>query len=383
MKLENALTCLSNAEMERDSALKKVDQYQSRIESMHKEDTKSTNNFVSELKRLYREVEDLQRQCAQLGEALRISEQKRQEALAEVVSLQDGLERLQSSSAITAVEPTSPAAASSSAPSSSSSSSASSTSTPTTTHTNSSQPGSSPPQNPNSSHTSTTVAAVTSSSSLAQVSPPTDTIFDEDDLQDQGRRVSGCVCFSFSELCSVPSSLSLLSCFRSRPSVDTPSSLLSPPPSLHRLFFVYVSSSSLPVDDDPDLSRALIASELVKVEQHYVRDLTLVEEVFVQPLRELQTKAVDSGSEEVLPDICHQEIFSSLEIILSYHRVFYEQLELRILGEWRSQQPQERVVGDVLQGLVKHLAGYFGYISNYAHALATIRKCTKSYPLFR
>eukprot|EP00013_Stygamoeba_regulata_P017809 CAMPEP_0177680748 /NCGR_PEP_ID=MMETSP0447-20121125/30341_1 /TAXON_ID=0 /ORGANISM="Stygamoeba regulata, Strain BSH-02190019" /LENGTH=863 /DNA_ID=CAMNT_0019190105 /DNA_START=88 /DNA_END=2678 /DNA_ORIENTATION=- len=340
VQLESTLTRLAEAEMERDLSLKKVEQYQSRIDSMHDERVRDTEHMVAEMQRLFHEVEDHQRQSTQLGEALRISEQKREEALSEVVALQEGLERLQSvgssstspSSQTATSLPTQPAvcdpdhtvvnttgrpsSTSSKQPGSSSSTPTSASPTATTASSSSAAATSS-----SAAATSSSSAAAPSSSSSGTASPSTETIFDEDELPEE--------------------------------------------------------------EDDPDLARALVASELVKVEQHYVRDLKLIVDAFVKPLRDLQVRAEDSGNEAVLPITCHQEIFSSLEIILKHHLLFYEQLELRILGEWRSQQPQTRIVGDILQSLVQHLTGYSAYISNYSHAVATIRKCTKAYPLFR
>ncbi|RKP37091.1 hypothetical protein BJ085DRAFT_40964 [Dimargaris cristalligena] len=104
-----------------------------------------------------------------------------------------------------------------------------------------------------------------------------------------------------------------------------------------------------------DIERQEIMFEIIHTEADYVRDLILVREVFVKPLRHLQ----------VIPEACIDRLFANLEAILPIH----ECIKKDFLNRQQEQYPVLHGLADVLLPWVHELHIYSDYLCNQAESL--------------
>ncbi|KAM9820828.1 epithelial cell-transforming sequence 2 oncogene-like [Neosynchiropus ocellatus] len=119
--------------------------------------------------------------------------------------------------------------------------------------------------------------------------------------------------------------------------------------------------------------RGVVCRDLHRSECVYVSRLNSILKEYRDPLR----AALDSNR-TILSTADILIVFSPVAQILPLHRIFVQELELR-LQQWGAGQ----CVGDVCMKLCSQLKVYTNYFNNYTTALSTIDKCAELKPLFR
>lgn len=113
--------------------------------------------------------------------------------------------------------------------------------------------------------------------------------------------------------------------------------------------------------------RNKVAFEILETEKTYVKNLEIVNRVFLQPLRQLSV-----ASDPLITPEDLSKIFANLEIILSVHAQLLASLQDRMSKWSRSQQ-----IGDIFVTWAPYLKFYTQYVGNYNTALATLAECKK------
>ncbi|KAG0290145.1 hypothetical protein BGZ96_006363 [Linnemannia gamsii] len=134
-----------------------------------------------------------------------------------------------------------------------------------------------------------------------------------------------------------------------------------------------VPASVLAAASKKERTRQEIIFEVIKTEHNFVRDLELLEEIFITPLR-----ASDIIAPERLENII-EDIFLNYNEILDLNRALLEALKVR-----QEEQPLVEAIGDVL---LPHIVGfeeaYTRYIPRIATSEFTYTKESKQNPRFK
>lgn len=111
-------------------------------------------------------------------------------------------------------------------------------------------------------------------------------------------------------------------------------------------------SFSIPVqaEEEGEVKRARIIRELLETEQRYVEFLTILVDHGIVPLR----------NEKILSDSEIRTVFSNVETILQFHRIFLEDLKKRI-DSWNS----ESLISDIFAKYYQYFKLYFEFVNNF------------------
>nr|CAG8497529.1 13647_t:CDS:2 [Entrophospora candida]CAG8500937.1 2273_t:CDS:2 [Entrophospora candida] len=109
-----------------------------------------------------------------------------------------------------------------------------------------------------------------------------------------------------------------------------------------------------------ELKRQEVLFEIIKTEQEYVRDLKLMEELFINPIKEAEQKS----RKQIVPENLNK-IFNSVSYFLFIHEVISNCLNER----QENQSPLVRSISDILLAYVWVFRAYAPYLIHYEKAL--------------
>eukprot|EP01113_Clastostelium_recurvatum_P023217 TRINITY_DN2774_c0_g1_i3.p1 TRINITY_DN2774_c0_g1~~TRINITY_DN2774_c0_g1_i3.p1 ORF type:complete len:1390 (+),score=569.74 TRINITY_DN2774_c0_g1_i3:37-4206(+) len=118
--------------------------------------------------------------------------------------------------------------------------------------------------------------------------------------------------------------------------------------------------------------RARISQELISVERGYVRNLSIIIKLFLNPLQ----SAVNSRK-PILPADRIKKIFGIVEVIYNYNSLLLEGLDSRI-RRWQENQAAPLLVGDIFIKMCDYMQCYSTYINNYDDATNLLRESKRS-----
>ncbi|CAG8685176.1 14594_t:CDS:2, partial [Dentiscutata heterogama] len=109
-----------------------------------------------------------------------------------------------------------------------------------------------------------------------------------------------------------------------------------------------------------ELNRQEVLFEIIKTEHEYVRDLRLIEELFIQPIKQIEEKS----RKPIVPSNLNK-IFNSISYFLFIHEVISNCLNER----QEAQSPLVRSISDILLAYVWVFRAYAPYLIHYEEAL--------------
>eukprot|EP01135_Chromosphaera_perkinsii_P008619 Nk52_evm61s1401 gene=Nk52_evmTU61s1401 len=118
--------------------------------------------------------------------------------------------------------------------------------------------------------------------------------------------------------------------------------------------------------------RFQIAQELASSEEIYIRDLIVLQQVYVKPL------ILSLQNYPIISKVNIKLIFGDIESIASVSKQLMENLDSRV-KTWGDQQ----CIGEVFLSLMGHFKVYTNFINNLPVALRTVDKCEQESSLFR
>ncbi|CAG8437263.1 5084_t:CDS:2 [Diversispora eburnea] len=113
------------------------------------------------------------------------------------------------------------------------------------------------------------------------------------------------------------------------------------------------------------LNRQEVLFEIIKTEHEYVRDLRLIEELFIQPIK----KAEEKSKKQIVPENLNK-VFNSISYFLFIHEVISNCLNER----QEAQSPLVRSISDILLAYVWVFRAYAPYLIHYEDALRELEK---------
>ncbi|CAG8442424.1 4772_t:CDS:2 [Acaulospora morrowiae] len=117
-----------------------------------------------------------------------------------------------------------------------------------------------------------------------------------------------------------------------------------------------------------ELNRQEVLFEIIKTEHEYVRDLRLIEEYFIQPIKKAETKS----NKIVVPENLNK-VFNSISYFLFIHEVISNCLNER----QEDQSPLVRSISDILLAYVWVFRAYAPYLIHYEEALRELDECIR------
>ncbi|CAG8610172.1 14336_t:CDS:2 [Acaulospora colombiana] len=117
-----------------------------------------------------------------------------------------------------------------------------------------------------------------------------------------------------------------------------------------------------------ELNRQEVLFEIIKTEQEYVRDLRLIEEFFIHPIK----KAEEKSHRTVVPEHLNK-VFNSISYFLFIHEVISNCLRER----QEDQSPLVRSISDILLAYVWVFRAYAPYLIHYEEALRELEECIR------
>ncbi|CAI2162348.1 13708_t:CDS:2 [Funneliformis geosporum] len=117
-----------------------------------------------------------------------------------------------------------------------------------------------------------------------------------------------------------------------------------------------------------ELNRQEVLFEIIKTESEYVRDLRLVEELFINPIKEAEKK----HRKQIVPENLNK-VFNSISYFLFIHEVINSCLSER----QESQFPLVRSISDILLPYVWVFRSYAPYLIHYEDALRELDECIR------
>jgi len=133
------------------------------------------------------------------------------------------------------------------------------------------------------------------------------------------------------------------------------------------------------VDDDlvanlspGELNRQEVLFEIIKTEHEYVRDLRLIEENFINPIKKVEEKYRQKYHKRIVPENLNK-VFNSISYFLFIHEVISN-----CLNERQEQQcPLVRSISDILLAYVWVFRAYAPYLIHYEDALRELDECIR------
>jgi len=113
-----------------------------------------------------------------------------------------------------------------------------------------------------------------------------------------------------------------------------------------------------------------IVKEIMSTEEKYVKQLTVLVQVYM--------KALEGLGEAVLPAAKIRSIFSEIKVIVSYNQVIYNMLKARV-GEWYA---KGQTLGDIFVKFTDFLKVYTAYVNNYNESMSTMQDQMINNPAF-
>jgi len=123
------------------------------------------------------------------------------------------------------------------------------------------------------------------------------------------------------------------------------------------------------LNDSDRQKRTAIAHELLDTERNYVKNVELMIQHYVKPLREVVGK-----SNEIIPKADIDSIFSSIDVIYAYNCKLRDDLQSR-LSSW---DPNTTLLGDIMLTMSDFLKTYTFFVGNYPIALQTLNRLESS-----
>uniref|UniRef100_A0A1D1Z1D3 Rho1 guanine nucleotide exchange factor 2 n=1 Tax=Anthurium amnicola TaxID=1678845 RepID=A0A1D1Z1D3_9ARAE len=117
-----------------------------------------------------------------------------------------------------------------------------------------------------------------------------------------------------------------------------------------------------------ELNRQEVLFEIIKTEYEYVRDLRLIEEYFINPIKQ----AEESYRKRIVPENLNK-VFNSISYFLFIHEVISNCLNER----QENQFPLVRSISDILLSYVWVFRAYAPYLINYEDALRELDECIR------
>ncbi|KYR00663.1 pleckstrin (PH) domain-containing protein [Tieghemostelium lacteum] len=114
------------------------------------------------------------------------------------------------------------------------------------------------------------------------------------------------------------------------------------------------------------------AEEVLSTEKTYVKQLTVVHDYFIEPLKK-NSKQYGLTAEDVM------NIFSCLEVILNGHKSNI----LKALEERMTMWDQKPQLGDIFVNGTSFIKLYKHYVNNFDKSLQTLKQCKEKYPEFK
>lgn len=169
---------------------------------------------------------------------------------------------------------------------------------------------------------------------------------------------------------------------RSSPRVESPVLALVAAVSAHTSHVVYLQSMIRRWRTyclyERALRRQSVALELFETEKNYVANLTVLCEVFEQPLLDSCSMASKASAERsanaVKPIVTEAQVrslFSSAKVLLQFQQMFLERLRAKI-DRWHYDQ----TIGDVLADMTPFMRLYAEYVGNFSEATELFRSLT-------
>jgi hypothetical protein len=113
-----------------------------------------------------------------------------------------------------------------------------------------------------------------------------------------------------------------------------------------------------------------IVKEILTTEDKYVKQLTVLVNVYM--------KALESLGESLLPAAKIRSIFSEIKVIVSYNTVILNMLQARVQKWFESEQ----VLGDIFLRFTDFLKVYTAYVNNYNESMSTMQDQMINNPAF-
>jgi len=121
-----------------------------------------------------------------------------------------------------------------------------------------------------------------------------------------------------------------------------------------------------------ELNRQEVLYEVIKTEYEYVRDLRLIEEHFINPIKKVEEKYRQKHKRHIVPENLNK-VFNSISYFLFIHEVISNCLNER----QEAQSPLVRSVSDILLAYVWVFRAYAPYLIHYEDALRELDECIR------
>ena len=122
-------------------------------------------------------------------------------------------------------------------------------------------------------------------------------------------------------------------------------------------------------DDKYHSKRTNIAAEILVTERTYVQALNMMVKKYMNPLTACLMET-PQGKTPIVSEVELNSIFSTCQLLHTYHSMLLEGLERRI-----TQWGPETLIGDYFLQMSDFLRSYSTYVNNYDHAVATLTAC--------
>ncbi|XP_073236115.1 epithelial cell-transforming sequence 2 oncogene-like [Porites lutea] len=119
--------------------------------------------------------------------------------------------------------------------------------------------------------------------------------------------------------------------------------------------------------------RTLVAHEILSTELTYMRNLSIIQDVFKKPL-----EAALASNRAIISLANIQSLFADSETLLALSSLLVNNLSNR-LDEWNSHQ----MLGDIFLNFTTQLRAYTNFLNNYPVTLQTLERCKEQNPQFR
>ena len=116
-----------------------------------------------------------------------------------------------------------------------------------------------------------------------------------------------------------------------------------------------------------------VAREILETEEHYVKCLRTLVEVYYNQLKWKADMAEATKKDPILTVEELHTIFSNIKTIVEFNEKLLARLQERIGTQWSYTQ----LVGDIFLELAPYLSLYTQYCNNYEHSIAAVERARK------